>query len=77
MRSPATKIRLPASSELTIPGSTLDEIQRWAILETLKGLGGNKSETARVLGLDRRTLYRKLSLYQETPGSTSRVEDER
>lgn len=68
MRAPATRIRLPASPELTIPGASLSDIEHWAIVETIKGLGGNKSQAAKVLGLDRRTLYRKLALYQGTGG---------
>jgi hypothetical protein len=55
---------IPAS--LPIPGSTLDAIERWAVLETLRRVGGNKSAAAKLLGIDRRTLYRKLALYQRT-----------
>jgi two-component system response regulator HydG len=40
---------------------TLDELERRYIQRVLKMLGGNKSRAAQVLGLDRRTLYRKLS----------------
>jgi len=42
---------------------TLAELEREYILETLKDLGGNKSKTAELLGLDRKTLYRKLDEY--------------
>jgi len=38
----------------------LKEIEREAILAALEEAGGNKSETARRLGINRRTLYKKL-----------------
>lgn len=38
----------------------LGEIEREAILATLEANAGNKSETARRLGIDRKTLYKKL-----------------
>jgi len=42
---------------------TLDEIERVAILEALESAGGNKSETARKLGITRKTLHAKLQRY--------------
>ena len=39
---------------------TLDELERRYILQVLQLVGGNKSRAAQLLGLDRRTLYRKL-----------------
>lgn len=41
----------------------LDEIEREAILATLEDNSGNKSETARSLGINRKTLYKKLKEY--------------
>jgi len=38
----------------------LEEVERRYILQVLTALGGNKSVAAQVLGVDRRTLYRKL-----------------
>ena len=43
---------------------SLEEIERDAILETLKASDGNKSETARRLGITRKTLHNKLKNYQ-------------
>jgi DNA-binding NtrC family response regulator len=43
---------------------TLDELEREYILETLRHTGGNKSRAAELLGLDRKTLYRKLDEYR-------------
>jgi DNA-binding NtrC family response regulator len=42
----------------------LHEVERRYVLHVLKEMGGNKSTAARVLGLDRTTLYRKLERYQ-------------
>jgi two-component system response regulator AtoC len=41
----------------------LEEIERRYILRALEALGGNRTLTAQVLGLDRKTLYRKLRGY--------------
>ena len=42
---------------------TLDELERRYILRVLEALNGNKSLAAQTLGLDRKTLYRKLQQY--------------
>ncbi|MEW5765832.1 MAG: sigma-54-dependent transcriptional regulator [Acidobacteriota bacterium] len=42
----------------------LDALERDAILETLKKTGGNKTQTARLLGIGLRTLHRKLKIYR-------------
>jgi len=41
----------------------LDEVEREHILRVLESTGGNKVQAARILGFDRRTLYRKLEIY--------------
>ena len=41
----------------------LDELQRHYLIRVLLETGGNKSEAARVLGIDRRTLYRMAGRY--------------
>ena len=45
-------------------GQTMDEIEKWAIEQTLTLTNGNREETARILGIGARTLYRKLDKYQ-------------
>lgn len=40
------------------------EVERRHILHALEVLKGNKARTARILGLDRKTLYRKLKQYE-------------
>lgn len=52
-----------APSELI--GQPLADIERWAIENTLQLTGGNREETARILGIGARTLYRKLKEYGE------------
>ncbi len=48
---------------LELIGRPLDDIERWAIEETLKLTSGNREEAAKVLGIGARTLYRKLEKY--------------
>ena len=45
-------------------GTTLKEIEKSAILTTLVREDGNKSKTAKSLGIDRRTLHNKLRNYK-------------
>ncbi len=54
----------PAEGPSHLVGKSLDEIERWAIEQTLKLTGGNREETARTLGIGARTLYRKLKEYE-------------
>jgi two-component system response regulator HydG len=42
---------------------TLEEMERVAIVRTLSELNGDRSATARALGIDRSTLYRKMKRY--------------
>ncbi|HEU4649206.1 MAG TPA: sigma-54 dependent transcriptional regulator, partial [Gemmatimonadales bacterium] len=42
----------------------LREVERLYILEVLRQTGGNRSRAAEVLGLDRKTLYRRLEEYR-------------
>ncbi len=44
-------------------GKSLDEIERWAIEHTLTLANHNREETARILGISERNLYRKLKEY--------------
>ncbi len=43
---------------------TLAEVERRHILRTLEETGGNHARAAEILGIDRRTLYRKLEKYK-------------
>ena len=44
-------------------GQSLKEIERWAIEQTLRIANNNREETARILGISERNLYRKLKEY--------------
>ena len=44
-------------------GKSLKEIERWAIEHTLTLANHNREETARILGISERNLYRKLNDY--------------
>jgi two-component system response regulator HydG len=61
VQSPAPSA-LGGSPESIIP---LDEMERQAILRALAGSGGDKLRAARMLGIGKTTLYRKLRKYQQ------------
>ncbi len=50
---------------------TLDELERRYIERVLKAVQGNKTQAAKLLGVDRRTLYRKLERYEGGNASSS------
>lgn len=52
---------------------TLEELERRYIERVLKVSNGNKAQAARTLGLDRRTLYRKLERYEKEAAGPSGV----
>ena len=54
------------TNRATLAGQTLKEIERQAIVETLKMTGSNKAETAKRLGISRRALYDKIAKYKIT-----------
>src|SRR5205814_1841293 len=49
--------------EAALDGVTLAEMERRYILRILKKMGGHQIKTAEILGIDRRTLYRRLRQY--------------
>jgi DNA-binding NtrC family response regulator len=52
-----------------IPGSTMAQIERYAILETLKAVGGSTSKAADILGISTRTVQYRLHEYNAAPRS--------
>jgi two-component system response regulator AtoC len=64
------KIRDYRSSHIVVSGSdpselvSLQEVERRYILRVIEAVGGNKTQAAHILGLDRKTLYRKLEQYR-------------
>jgi len=65
---PTTRDGMPA-----IPGARMDELERYAILETLKATGGSTSRAAAMLGISTRTIQYRLHQYNEAPRSKQRV----
>jgi two-component system, NtrC family, response regulator AtoC len=67
------KIQNYRSTDVSIPGVesreilTMDEVERRYITRVLKQLDGNKTMAAELLGVDRRTLYRKLERWGAAP----------
>ncbi|MDX2053034.1 MAG: sigma-54 dependent transcriptional regulator [Polyangiaceae bacterium] len=64
------KVQSYQSTQLVIGGGnpedllTLEELEKRYILKVLATVSGNKTQAAKVLELDRRTLYRKLDRYE-------------
>ena len=48
-----------------LAGTSLQQLEKRAIRETLKLTGGNREQAAKLLGIGERTLYRKLKEYGE------------
>src|SRR6185437_11605486 len=76
-----SKVQEHQSSKIVIttesPGEliTLDEMERRYVRQVLNAVGGNKTHAARILGIDRRSLYRRLEepradRKDEGPGAT-------
>jgi two-component system response regulator HydG len=65
------KVRRHRSSRLVIDSEDPDELMTLEMLErryierVLRAVSGNKTQAAKVLGVDRRTLYRKLERYAQ------------
>ncbi|MEM7261607.1 MAG: sigma-54 dependent transcriptional regulator, partial [Planctomycetota bacterium] len=55
----------PAPTNGALPvGTTIQEMERVLIAATLEATGGNRKETAKMLGIGERTLYRKIKEYE-------------
>ncbi len=61
---PPSAIRNP-KSEMTVGGIPLEELERRAILETLRQTSGNQTRAAKVLGISDRTLREKVRRYRK------------
>jgi DNA-binding NtrC family response regulator len=70
---PTTVAPAPKSALPTIPGSSLEEIERYAILKTLEATGGSTSKAAEVLGISVRKIQYKLHEYNAAPKSQVQV----
>ncbi len=61
--TPLTDVPISATGEPALAGLSLDELERRAIMATLRECEDNKSEAARRLGITRATLHNKLKRY--------------
>jgi transcriptional regulator of acetoin/glycerol metabolism len=61
---PDTLREQPPPNGTSVTGRRLADIEREHILRTLRAVKGNKAAAARVLGLNRKTLYRKLTQHR-------------
>lgn len=65
--APAPVSTAPATDGIHVPiGSSVADAERRLIMATLDRLEGNKRETAKILGISLKTLYNRLSAYQES-----------
>jgi DNA-binding NtrC family response regulator len=67
----ATDVDQDAMGAALARGLTLDELEREYIKRVLAAEGGNKTRAAQRLGLDRKTLYRKLEEYAAATGAAN------
>ena len=65
-RSPSAEHAAPKPFRLEPPNPpmTLEELEKAHIQTAINWANGNKTLAARVLGVDRRTLFRKLAKYR-------------
>src|SRR5262249_24212828 len=71
------EVRTHHRSQISLGGDdpsefgTLEELERRYILKVMEAVGGRRTRAARILGLDRKTLYRKLGRYLAEDRQTS------
>jgi DNA-binding NtrC family response regulator len=65
-----------AAEGIRIPGSTLAEIERVAILKSLEAVGGSTSKAAAMLGISPRKIQYRLQEYREGRSGPGGDEDE-
>lgn len=60
-----------AAASTSFVGSTIEDVERQLIMETLAKVDGNKTRAAEMLGVSVKTLYNRLNSYEEADSSTS------
>jgi DNA-binding NtrC family response regulator len=65
---------LEASAGPPVPGTSIYDLERWAILKTLEACGGSKSKAEMILGISTRKVQYKLHEY--SGGKPAKSEDE-
>jgi DNA-binding NtrC family response regulator len=63
----------PASGAPRIPGSTMADIERYVITETMHVAGGSTSKAAEILGISTRTVQYRMHQYHEAQRSELEV----
>ncbi|MEJ7603299.1 MAG: sigma-54 dependent transcriptional regulator [Kofleriaceae bacterium] len=66
---PTVHAARPSTGMPPIPGATMAELARYAILETLRATSGSTSKAAEILGISARTIQYRLHEYSEAPHS--------
>lgn len=67
--SMGSRIIAPPRAEIRIPGSTIQELERHAILETLKAVEGSTTRAAKMLGISVRKIQYRLREWRSEPAS--------
>jgi DNA-binding NtrC family response regulator len=70
---PSVRPKISSPGIPIIPGATMAEIERYAILETLRSTGGATSKAAEILGISARTIQYRLHQYNAAPHSDVEV----
>ena len=63
----------PGGPEVSIPGSTLEEIEREAILRTLEAVGGSTSRASEILQISPRKIQYKVKEYHQRGAVADKV----
>jgi two-component system response regulator HydG len=71
VRLPSVRAATTTKSESAPNLTSLFDVERSHILKSLETLGGNKTQAADLLGLDRRTLERRLKRYESAAAPRS------
>jgi two-component system, NtrC family, response regulator AtoC len=76
------RVRVHRSSDVVVAGGDptellrMEEVERRYIMHVLDAVQGNKTAAARILGIERKTLYRKLGHFQEEDRASGAGGDE-
>jgi transcriptional regulator with GAF, ATPase, and Fis domain len=60
-----SRVIAPPKAEVQIPGATIQELERHAILETLRAVDGSTSRAARILGMSVRKIQYRLRSWRD------------
>jgi two-component system, NtrC family, response regulator AtoC len=66
---PSVQPRVTPAGMPIVPGAKMADLERYAIIETLKATGGSTSKAAEILGISVRTIQYRLHEYNEAPRS--------